>query len=137
MMDGLKRFDMRRIPLMQKTTQRHGMWKRFQAQQRWEQPIPFQGLDIFDATQASDQCKQLRHEQVDRSILASDSGPRNRFLQHPAQAKIFAKPVKQDHAPITGQACSIEGKIEISESFGHSSQYYPMGRFVRKPNDRL
>jgi hypothetical protein len=122
-----------RTKTKQKASQSIPMGKVVHAQQGWNQSVVNQTLCIFDAPDASNNGKHVGKEKIDWMILTIIVvGPANGELKEVSNCKTPAKRLKQTEPPEACKSLFFEDETKFSGSFGHFSQSYPMGSFVRK-----
>ena len=110
------------------------MGKIVQAQQRGNEPIVKQALSVFDAAQTHDDRKDVGQKQVGGMIPpVIVVGPANKHLQEPTNLQTPAKRLKQTEPPKASKTTLFEGESEFPWAFGHTSQPYLKGRFVKRP----
>jgi hypothetical protein len=106
-----------------------------QAQERRNQAVGDQALGVFDPADPSHNAIDMGQEQVGGMIPpVIVIGPANRQLQKVTNCKCVTEALKQTEAAKASQTASFEGEMELSRAFGHASQMYPMGSFVRTSN---
>jgi hypothetical protein len=89
-------------------------------------------LGALDPTNPGYAGEEVRQEEIG-GMVGSMMGtwPANGELEEVATPQRFAKLVKKAQAAKPGQARSLEGEMEFSGSFGHASEVYQNGGFVR------
>ena len=123
-----------RAEAQQEGSQCAAMRKVVQTQQRWDESVVDQALSVLDATQAHHDGKDMDQKQVGGVIApVSVVGPRNKNLQEAADLQTPAEYLKEAEPSQASKAAFFEGETEFSESFGHTSQTYLKGRFVKSP----
>jgi hypothetical protein len=93
-----------------------------------------QRLRVLDPANTGHQPKDMGQEEIGRMIgSVMVTRPAYVELEEMAEAQRFAKLLKKAQSTEPGEPRSLEGKMEFSPSFGHASQMYQNGSFVRKP----
>lgn len=104
-------------------------------QNRGNESIVNERLSVLDSTDPSHDGKNMSQEQVYRMIFSVlVSWPADVKLQKVPEADKFAKLSKKKKTAVSGQTLSIVCKLHGTKAFGHLSQYYHFGRFVRSPS---
>jgi hypothetical protein len=108
------------------------MGKVVQTQQRGDESVVDQALSVLDATQAHHDGKHMGQKQVGGMVApVIVVGPPNENLQEAADLQTPAESVKEAEASKASETASFEGETEFSEAFGHTSQMYLKGTFVK------
>src|SRR6516225_7081806 len=119
----------------QEGAQRIPMGKFFEPQQRGNESVVNQALGVFDAPQTRHDGKDTGQKQVGGMVVPMIViGPANENLQETANLQTPAKRMKEAEASKASQAAFFEGESEFSGTFGHTSQPYLKGSFVKRPN---
>ena len=108
------------------------MGKIVQPQRRRNETVVNQALSILHATQARHDGKGMGQRKVGGMVVSIIvRGPSNENLQETANLQTPAKTVKETEASKASEAAFLEGESELSGTFGHTSQPYLKGSFVK------
>jgi hypothetical protein len=92
----------------------------------------YKALSVLDASDASHNAKDMSQEKVCGMVLPMKIiGPSNKNLEEATNCKTPAKSLEKTESTKACKARFFEGKLKFPGSFGHTSQYYPMGSFVK------
>jgi hypothetical protein len=112
------------------------MRKVVQAQQRWDESVVDQALSVLDAPQPGHNGKDMGQKEVGgMKVPVVVLGPTDGELKKVSNCKSTTKGLKQTEASKASEPAFFEGEMEFSQAFGHSSQSYLIGKFVRRPEN--
>ena len=119
----------------QESSQRVPMREIVQAQQGRDESVVDQALSVLDPAQTRHDGKDVGQKQVGRMVSAVIVvGPVDEHLQEAPNLQTPAKCLEKTQPAEASETAFFEGKMEFPRAFGHTSQPYLKGRFVKSPN---